>query len=303
MSWQLEILNFSLKHGQQPRMHAMDVEDVPEVRARLDWSAKWFVPTPRDVEIAETKLGDLSAQEALFQSDSKTTLLYFHGGGYFMGSPQSHAKLAGSIIQRAGIGRALLPEYRLAPDHPFPAALDDAMASYKALLNSGTHPENIALAGDSAGGGLTLALLAQICAENLPKPAALLAFSPWTDLSLSGASLETNRETEVLLPADRLAETAAGYLGETNPKHPGASPLFARFKGASPVLIQASTAEIFLDDARRMAARLKEDGVSTELQLSDGVPHVWQYFHNTLPEGSDALDAAAAFLRAHLPTG
>ncbi|MEL6679782.1 MAG: alpha/beta hydrolase fold domain-containing protein, partial [Pseudomonadota bacterium] len=196
--------------------------------------------------------------------------------------------------------RAALPAYRLTAEAPFPAAADDALAAYRALLEAGYAAHDIALAGDSAGGGLALGLLHQITAQDLPRPAAAIAFSPWTDLTLSGETLRTNARREALLPAHRLAEVRDRYLAGHDATDPRASPIFGTFDTRTPVLIQASQSEILADDARRMADRLAACGADVELAFWPRTPHVWQIFQGTLREADEALDLSGAFLERWL---
>jgi acetyl esterase/lipase len=201
----------------------------------------------------------------------------------------------------AGLARVeiVAPDYRLAPECPFPAALQDAEAAWNALLSRGYAPENIVLIGDSAGGGLALALLARLCARATP-PAGLVAFSPWTDLTGAGASIWENRNSDSMLVAARLPETAQMYLQGAAADDPGASPLFARFPGCPPVLIQLSDSEILRDDGLRMADRLRAFGARVTVQTWVGAPHVWQMFDGYVPEARAALQDAARAMRAML---
>ncbi|WP_238381006.1 alpha/beta hydrolase [Alkalilacustris brevis] len=228
-------------------------------------------------------------------------LLYLHGGAYIMGSPRTHRALAATLAGLAGMD-ALLPRYRLAPEHPFPAAFEDARTAYAALLARGYPPERIALAGDSAGGGLALALLAEVLRKGWPAPAALVAFSPLTDMTFSGASFHENARRDAMLPPARANDMRRFYLGEGgDSRDPRASPLFAGWHRPPPVLLQASESEILRDDSLRMAARLRTAGGRVECEICGDLPHVWQIFQGRLPEADAALARAGDFLRRALP--
>jgi acetyl esterase/lipase len=223
-------------------------------------------------------------------------VLYFHGGGYVFGSPRTHAAMLARLARHGGL-RAVLPEYRLAPEAPFPAAVEDARTAWAALLARGTAPGRVVIGGDSAGGGLALALLGDLLERGAPLPAGVFAFSPLTDLGFSGASFAANAAAEVLLPAARAAEMAALYLQGADPLDPMASPLFADFTGAPPVLLMAGDTEILLDDTRRMADRMRRQGVAVCEQIARDLPHVWPLFWRYLPEGDAALRTVAAWIR------
>jgi monoterpene epsilon-lactone hydrolase len=224
-------------------------------------------------------------------------LLWFHGGAYCLGSAQSHAAVTAALARRIGAG-GCLPDYRLAPEHPFPAAVEDARLAWRALLAEGHEPGDIVLGGDSAGGGLAFALLHLLLAEGAPPPAAVVAFSPWCDLTGEAESLRSLAERDVMLPVERFAEIRDLYLAGADPRDPRASPVFGRFRGAPPVLILASRHEALRDDSRAMAARLREDGAAVVHEEWDSVPHAWPLFQGLLPEADRALDRAAGFLLA-----
>lgn len=221
----------------------------------------------------------------------RRVILYLHGGAYFVGSGIAYRGLLGRLAKATGL-RVCAPDYRLLQEAPFPAAFDDALAAWGALIAKGYRPEDIVLAGDSAGGGLMLALLAHLCAKGT-RPAAAVALSPWADLTLSGESLGS--APEVLLPVARMPEVVGRYLVGADPDDPRASPLFADFDQPPPVLIQVGRDEALLDDARRMADKL---GPAAQLQVLPDGPHVLSFFAYLLPEARAALRDVADFLQA-----
>lgn len=234
-------------------------------------------------------------------ADPSFRLVYLHGGGYVAGSPKTHRGLVTRIAKAAGCV-ALVPDYRLAPEHPFPAALEDAQL---AITHAMTHgPDGLApasrvvIAGDSAGGGLALgAMLAMRDAGHaLPARAALL--SPWTDLAATGASIETRAEADPMIPAALLRGWSRHYVGDRDPRHPHASPLYAELRGLPPTLIQVGDAEVLLDDSVRFAARARDVGVDVELDVFPELFHVFQAFAGALPEAREAITKLGAFLRA-----
>ncbi|MEM9901049.1 MAG: alpha/beta hydrolase [Pseudomonadota bacterium] len=229
-------------------------------------------------------------------------ILYFHGGAYFAGSPATHEALAGRL-SRLTAREVILPDYRLVPEHPAPAAFEDAFASHAALIARGHRPGDIVLAGDSAGAGIALALLAELCRRDL-RPAALVAFSPWADLSKGSASQQTNAAADPLLPVSRLDEVVAYVLGSApgalSPTDPRVSPVHARFDRPPPALIQMGDTEILRDDAVRVAARMRQGGGAVELSQWQAVPHAWQILDGYVPEARAALVEAAEFIDAVL---
>lgn len=229
-------------------------------------------------------------------SDSGRVLIYFHGGGYAVGAPQLYTSLASRIARLTG-ARVLLPAYRLAPEHPFPAGVDDALAVYRAVLDSGVPAGHIAFAGDSAGGGLALACALAARDAGLAQPGAIVAYSPWTDMTVSGASVRSNVATELVLSPREAERFVNSYLGDRDRRQPLASPLFADLGGLAPLLIQVAASEILLDDSRRLAEAASRAGVRVELQVWDGVWHVWQGMPALLPEADAALAATARFLK------
>ncbi|WP_240970487.1 alpha/beta hydrolase [Actinacidiphila epipremni] len=259
-------------------------------------------PAPAGVTTRRTHLGGRPALELTPEGASETArLLYLHGGGYVIGSPDTHAGIVGELARRAGL-RALSLDYRLAPEHPFPAAVDDGLAAYRALLDAGTDPARLVLAGDSAGAGLAVATLLAARAAGLPQPAAAALFSPFTDLTLSGESIRTKEAVDPIFTADALRAYADLYAGAGDRAHPLASPLFADLTGLPPLLVQVGTHEVLLDDATRLAARASAADIDVTLDVHAGLSHVFQNRYDTLPEAAAALTAAARFLTAHLRT-
>jgi acetyl esterase/lipase len=231
----------------------------------------------------------------------RPVLLFLHGGGYLAGSADTHRPLAAALGRRLGAD-VLLPDYRLAPEHPFPGAIDDALDAYRYLLDRGVPASRVVVAGDSAGGGLAVSLSVAARDAGLPLPAAIACFSPWTDLALTGASIDENEERCSMLRRAAVAKAANAYLGGASPLHPLASPIYADLSALPPLLVHASADELLRDDSVRLAARARESRVVTEFRLYDRVPHAWQHFERILPEARESLDVAAAFLLRHLRT-
>ncbi|MEV8602157.1 alpha/beta hydrolase fold domain-containing protein [Streptomyces griseoviridis] len=257
-------------------------------------------PVPEDVRTAAERLGGVPAL-AVTAGDAEPsgTVLYFHGGGYALGSAAASVNLAADIARRSRTTVHTV-EYRLAPENPFPAAVDDALAAYRGLLERGVPAETITVSGESAGGGLALALLVALKEAELPQPAAAAVLSPWADLTQSGRSHRTKAAVDPALTRRALTVRADDYLAGADPRSPLASPLFADLRGLPPLLVQAGTYEVLLDDALRLAARAADDDVAVTLRTFPGAPHVFQGFAAVVAEGARALDDVAAFLRTHL---
>jgi monoterpene epsilon-lactone hydrolase len=260
-----------------------------------------FVPTsvPPDVAACDREVGGVRGEWLEPREGATTTLLYAHGGGYFACSPKTHRPIT-TWLARAIPARAFVPDYRLAPEHRFPAALDDILAAYRGLLRGGTDPGQIVVAGDSAGGGLALAACVALRDRGEPLPAALALFSPWTDLAITGASIETNRERDAMFHCDFLVPASRIYLGGNDAKHPLASPLYADLSGLPAMHVQVSKQEALFDDAARVVEKARRAGVDAHLDAWDGVPHGWQLLTATVPEARESLDTAADFLRSSI---
>lgn len=232
--------------------------------------------------------------------EPRGVLVYLHGGAYTMGSAAAVVGLASELARRAGV-HVISVDYRLAPEYPYPAALHDALAVYRAVLGSGADPCRVVVAGESAGGGLALATLVGLAAHHLPQPSSAVVLSPWADLTLSGESVRAKANADPIVTADGLRRRAHDYAAGLDPADPRLSPVFADLRGLAPLLIQAGGNEILLDDATRLAARAARAGVEVTLEVTPGVPHVFQSFSGALEEADAALDRAGAFVRAHLP--
>jgi len=226
-------------------------------------------------------------------------VLYLHGGGYVLGSIATHRELAARISQAAGT-RCLVVDYRLGPEYPFPAAVEDAVKAYRWLLDAGYAPERLAIAGDSAGGGLTVATLLALRDARLPLPATAVCISPWVDLAGEGESMTTREKVDPMVTRAPLLAMAKNYLGGADPKTPLASPLYGDLRGLPPLLIQVGDHETLLDDSTRLAERARKAGVEVELEVWPEMIHVWHAFAALVPEGRDAIERIGAHLRKRL---
>jgi acetyl esterase/lipase len=261
------------------------------------------ITVPENVRITPADVGGVSGEwveahqsGAVPAAESGPLLLYLHGGGYFACSAKTHRAITVSFAQQGF--RVYAPNYRLAPEHPFPAAVDDAVAVYRALLAAGCDPRNMVVSGESAGGGLTLSLLLTLRAKGLPLPAAAAIFSPWTDLAATGESILKNSERCAMFIGERIAPSARLYLGSTDPRDPIASPLYADLSGLPPLLIHVGGDEVLLDDSTRLGERARAAGVRVQLKIWPVVPHAWQLAPGKIPEARASLRESGEFLRA-----
>ena len=256
-------------------------------------------PVPADVVTTPGQLGDVPViRVEIPGTTTDGVILYFHGGFFCIGSAATSVGLAADLARQARMP-VMTVDYRLAPEHPYPAAPNDAMAAYQGLLDTGQDIKQVALAGESAGAGLAVATLAAISREGLPQPAAAVLMSPWVDLAGTGESIKTKADVDPVITADAIRVRAREYLGGTDPRDPAVSPIYGSLAGLPPLLIQAGSHEALLDDAIRLAARTASDDVAVTLDVVPGVPHVFQGFAAVLDEGEAALTRAGAFLRAH----
>ena len=269
---------------------------APPQTLRPDYEALFAtMPVADDLTFADLDAGGVPAVRVAVPGSGGGVVLYLHGGGYVVGSAHGYRGLAGELGRAAGMD-ALVVDYRLAPEHPFPAAVDDAVAAYRALRASGLAAGKIVLAGDSAGGGLTLATLVKLRSEGDDLPAAALLISPWADLTGRAASLDGKRAEDPSLTPEGLVACAGHYLAGQDAAHPLASPALADLAGLPPLLVQVGSIEILLDDALAIAARAGAAGTSVRLEVHPGLPHVFHAFHFMLPQAKAALDEAGRFL-------
>jgi acetyl esterase/lipase len=271
--------------------------DLATVRRVLGSAA---MAPPRGVAFTPAALGDVGGEWAEKPGlvPGAPLLLYLHGGGYVSCSPITHRPITGTFA-KSGF-RVFAPDYRLAPEHPYPAAVDDARAVWHALLAEGHAARRIAVAGDSAGGGLALALMLALRDAGEPLPAAAALLSPWTDLAVTGNSVRTNAMRDAMFWSPGITATARHYCGSQDPTTPGISPLYGNLAGLPPMIIHVGDREILLDDSRRLAERAQAAGVTASLRVWKVVPHVWQLAVATVPEAAESLREMVGFLNSHL---
>lgn len=272
---------------------------VAEMRRRFEGLAASF-PVAADVAIEPVSAGGVPAEWISAPGARRDrAVLYLHGGGYVIGSIATHRQLAADI-SRSAAARVLLIDYRLAPEHPHPAAVEDALSAYRWLVAQGAAPERTAVAGDSAGGGLTMATLVALRDAGDPLPGAAVCLSPWVDLEAVGDSMTGKSADDPLVQRAGLLRMAAYYLNGLGPRHPLAAPLYADLTGLPPLLIQVGDAETLLDDAVRLAQRAEAAGVKVNIDVWEEMIHVWQLFAPMLPEGREAIDEIGRFLRRYV---
>jgi phosphinothricin tripeptide acetyl hydrolase len=277
---------------------AREARGPAEVRAALDRHFGAF-PSAGAVKCEPVSAGGVKAEWISAPSaDRGRVILYLHGGGYAAGSIASHREL-GARLSKAAEARCLVADYRLAPENPFPAAVEDATAAYKWLLDDQhCRPERLAIAGDSAGGGLTVATMVALRDGRTPLPAAAACISPWVDLEATGGTAESNANLDPLVSREVLQMFTGMYLGDRDPRTPLASPLYADLHGLPPMLIQVGSGEVLLDDAKRLAERARAAGVKVELEIWPDMPHVWHWCAPVLDDGQRAIEKIGEFVRA-----
>jgi acetyl esterase/lipase len=295
-SWQFGVMKllFRLKRLLQP-----GTPNVVQRRQEYERLTSRFKLNPQVTFTPGTINGVAALWVDPSEALSDRVILFFHGGAYCLCSVNTHRAMTAAIAEAVSI-RVLSLDYRLAPEHPFPAAVEDAVSAYYGLLDMGIAPEHIIVAGDSAGGGLTLTLLLSLRDAGAPLPAAAVCISPWTDLSLSGESFTVNAKKDVMLDTRTLVESAQMYLGSTDPQHPLASPLFGDFHNLPPLLIQVGSDEIILSDAEGVAEKAQQAGVDVTLEVWPGMQHEWHFASDFVPEGQAAIACIGAFIQENL---
>ncbi len=270
---------------------------IEQQRAGAEWAMSLVGTMPEGVTQTEIKLADRRALQFDPEGGSSAhVLLQFHGGAYSLYSIDSHAKLSATMAKATGC-RVVSFDYRLAPEHPFPAAVDDGLAAYKALLDSGVPASNIVITGDSAGGGLTIATCSAARDAGLAQPAATVTFSPWTDLEGTGESSKTMADKDLMIDPKGIGEGGMRYLHGADHRHPLASPIYADLAGLAPMYIQAGGHETLLDDSTRLAIRAAHAGVSVRLDVFPEMQHVFQAMVGLTPECADAMERMGAYVQ------
>jgi len=275
-------------------------QSIEEMRANFA-AMMATMNVPAGVRTTPTTLGNRPGVIVDPAQDARPgIILYFHGGSFMMGSPYTAMSLTANLVDRTRI-RSVSLDYRLAPEHPFPAALEDALAAYRALLDDGFEATSIAFAGDSAGGGIAVSTCLMARNAGLPLPAAVAAFSPGLDKTHAGASIDSKRGLDPFFTREGFAFTDAMYLAGQDPNHELVSPArFADLTGFPPLLLQVGTNELLLDDSTQLADRARAAGVDVILDVTADVPHVFQAFTGMIDEADRALDRAALFIAQHL---
>jgi epsilon-lactone hydrolase len=290
-SWQAHVAAWILRRRIKRRrtVKASIAEMREQLKPRVAFEA------PPNVTFTAGSAGGIDGEWLENSNPNGLTLLYLHGGGYYACSAETHRAITAAFAAQGF--RVFAPNYRLAPEHPFPAAVLDSCAAWRGLLSSGVAASRLLIAGDSAGAGLALAVMISARDEGLPMPAAAALFSAWTDLAATGASISRNSERCAGFDPSTISPTAARYLDGADPRNPMASPLYADLSGLPALLLHVGSDEVLLDDSTRLAERARAAGVRVELKLWPVVPHAWQIAQRRLPEARQSVREAADFLR------
>jgi monoterpene epsilon-lactone hydrolase len=272
--------------------------DLATLRSGFE-EAMRHIPIAADVQKADVDLGGVGAIDVSIDgADSSSVILYFHGGVYVIGSAAATVPLVSDLARRSH-AKVVSVDYRLAPENPYPAALEDARTAYEGLLSQGVEPSSIAISGESAGGGLAVALLLAIRDAGMPMPSSAFVMSPYADLTLSGRTMVDKQDVDPLFTEETLRRRVGDYVAGAIPSDPFISPVFGDLRGLPPMLIQVGSHEVLLSDAIRLAGQAAEADVAIALEVTPRVPHVFQAYAAVLEEGNTALNRAARFLKAH----
>lgn len=299
MSLRTKFINFLMRHTVKPLLRRQGAE-IDLIRRRMGSDPSKVKTLPETIESFVVEIDGLKIERVSSKSSTRTrALLYFHGGGYVLGASPGHRDLAAALAEMADLA-VYLVDYRLAPEHPFPAAVDDALQAYQWLLEQGFESSQIILGGDSAGGGLAVSTLLNLKNLGLAAPAAAMLLSPWLDLSLSGASIETNEHADVVLSRSVLVAWADHYLQGRDALAPLASPIYGDFVGLPPVLVHVGSTEILRSDSEDLVDRIIEHDGSAVLKVWDDLPHVFQVLSGRLPEAKASLKLLADYCAQQL---
>ena len=299
MSLRTKFVNFLMRHTVKPLLRRQGA-DIDLIRRRMGSDPSKVKTLPETIESFVVEIDGLKIERISSKTSTRTrALLYFHGGGYVLGASPGHRDLAAALAEMADLA-VYLVDYRLAPEHPFPAAVDDALQAYQWLLEQGFESSQIILGGDSAGGGLAVSTLLNLKNLGLAAPAAAMLLSPWLDLSLSGASVETNEHADVVLSKSVLVAWADHYLQGRDALAPLASPIYGDLVGLPPVLVHVGSTEILRSDSEDLVDRIIEHDGSAVLKVWDDLPHVFQVLSGRLPEAKASLKLLADYCAQQL---
>ena len=298
MSFRAALVSFLIRHTVKRQFDRIP-DNIFAFRERVSASLKFSSDPPRKVIVTEVDADGVSCEWVSYGDPGDQVLLYLHGGGFVFGSPESHRGLAWRLAKASG-AKVLLVDYRLAPENPFPAALEDATHCYRWLLEQGYAPDKTGIGGDSSGGGLAVTTMINLRNLGLPLPCSAILLSPWADLSGSGDSIPANEKKDPMLTTAALNNMARLYLGDRDPGAPLASPVFADLQGLPPVMVHVGSTEILLSDASRLVQNMKQGGVEAELKIWPNMPHVFQIFGGRIPESRSAINQLAMFLKTHM---
>lgn len=300
MSLRATLLNFVMRRFKGGFSGKSPVQTVAKLRHMMRHADR--AKAPKWAEVKSDSLNGVACEWLRYKNaaaQSDRLIIYFHGGAFVCGGPATHRHM-GCRLSQASAATVLMVDYRLAPEHPYPAALADSLTVYRYLLDKGYEPSRMVIAGDSAGGNLTLACLAALRAESLPLPGCAICVSPWADLSHSGQSIRDNAQADPMLPLDMLTGPASLYARDLDLKDPRISPVFEDFTDFPPLQLIVGSTEILLDDSRRIAQQARSAGVAVELDIWHNMPHAFTVMSQFLPEARQAIDSMAGFVERRI---